>query len=99
MAKVCLILSSSGVDLKTVAAMAELAASRGSKEGAALIFTFAKGWRSFVWAITTKPSGGPVSQLKSPIPQPKAGAAAVLAMSEFKLDQLENARSAALRLQ
>jgi len=34
MAKDCLILSSSGVDLKTVAAMADLAASRGSKEGA-----------------------------------------------------------------
>jgi hypothetical protein len=94
MAKDCLILSSSGVDLKTVGAMAELAASRGTNEAAAPDFHFCKGLAEFRLGHYEEAMKWARLATNGSFPQPKACAAAVLAMSQFKLDQLDNARTA-----
>jgi eukaryotic-like serine/threonine-protein kinase len=94
MAKDCLILPSSGVDLKTVAAMADLAASRGSKEGAAPYFHFCKGLAEFRLGHYDEAMKWASLAAKGSFPQPKACALAVLAMSQFKLDQSDDARTA-----
>jgi len=94
MAKDCLILPSSGVDLKTVAAMADLAASGGSKEDVAPYFHFCKGLAEFRLGHYDEAIRWARLATKGPFPQPKACAAAVLAMSQFKLDQSDDARTA-----
>jgi tetratricopeptide (TPR) repeat protein len=94
MAKACLILPSPEVDLKVVSAMADLAVKEGKKEVAAPYFQFCKGLAEFRLghyeeAVTWARRAG-----DGPFREAKAGASAVLAMAQFELGRLEEARSA-----
>jgi len=94
MAKDCLILPSSGVDLKAVAAMADLAASRGSKEGTASYFHFCKGLAEFRLGHYEEAASCARLAAEGSFAQPKACAAAILAMSQFRMGQMDDARAA-----
>jgi serine/threonine protein kinase len=88
-AKNCLILPSSGVDLKPVAAMADLAVARGSNSTiwcckSLVEFRLGHYEESVKWAQLAA---------KSETPTVQAQALAITAMSQFKLNQLDTAQA------
>jgi hypothetical protein len=94
MAKDCLILPSSGADLEAVAALADRAVSRGSNSPAAPHFKFCKALAEFRLGHFEDAVNWANLALQGPYDYPKANAAAVIAMSQFKLSQMEKARTA-----
>ncbi|MCW1922839.1 tetratricopeptide repeat protein [Luteolibacter arcticus] len=94
MAKACLILPLPALDLKAVAAMAERAVNDGSKEVAAPYFQFCKGLAEFRLGHYEEALTWTRRAADGPFREAKAGAFTVLAMAEFKLGRLEEARAA-----
>jgi serine/threonine protein kinase len=94
MAKDCLILPSAGVDLTAVAALADVAVSRGSNATAAPYFMFCKALAEFRLGRYEEAINWASLARQGPFDCPKASAAAVMAMSQFKLNQLDKARTA-----
>jgi hypothetical protein len=92
MAKDCLMLPSAGVDLKSVAALADVAVSRGSNAPAAPYFKFCKALAEYRLGHYQAATNWAGLAIQGPFDYPKANAAAVMAMSQFKLNQLDNAR-------
>jgi hypothetical protein len=93
MAKDCLILPSAGVDLKSVAALADVAVSRGSNAPAAPFFQFCKALAEYRLGHYQAATNWAGLAIQGPFEYPRANAAAVMAMSQFKLNQLDNART------
>jgi len=93
MAKDCLILSSSGVGLKPVAAMAEFAVSQGQKEVGYTFFEICKALAEYRQGHNDEAVKW--SQLASvnPYPYSQAEAYAILAMSQYQLGQETEARA------
>jgi serine/threonine protein kinase/tetratricopeptide (TPR) repeat protein len=94
MAKDCLTLPVAGVDLKAVAALADQTMSRGATSSDLPFFQFCKGLAEFrlghheeALKFAGPATAGPRSHLK-------ASAFAVMAMSQFKLNRLDEARKA-----
>lgn len=94
MAKDCLILPSSGADLTAVAALADVAVSRGSNAPAATYFKVCKALAEFRLGHYQEASNWANLAAQSTLVYPQAEAAAIIAMSQFKLNQLDNARTA-----
>ncbi len=94
MAKDCLILPSPDLDLKAVAAMADVAIKGGSDTPAAPYFQFCKGLAEY--RLGHHEEAVKWAQLASAgsFPDVKACAKAVMAMSQFELGRLEDARGA-----
>jgi len=90
MAKNCLILPSSGVDLKVVAALADMAGTRGSNSSFRCCQALAE------FRLGHNEDAGKWAQLaaKSRASAVQAQALAITAMSQFKLNQLDKARTA-----
>jgi tetratricopeptide (TPR) repeat protein len=93
MAKDCLILPSAGVDPKSVAALADVAVSIGSNAPAATYFEFCKALAEFRLGHFPEAVNWAGLAIQGPYDYPRANAAAVMAMSKFKLNQLDNART------
>jgi hypothetical protein len=93
MAKDCLILPDSRADLTAVAALADLAATRGSNSPAAPHFKFCKALSEYRLGHYQAATNWAGLAIQGPYDYPKANAAAVMAMSQFKLNQLDNART------
>jgi eukaryotic-like serine/threonine-protein kinase len=94
MAKDCLILPSSGSDLTQVVALADLAVNRGSNLPGAPNFRFCKGLAEFRMGRYEEAIKWAGLAAAGPFSHPKACAFAVMAMSRFKLNQLDEARTA-----
>jgi len=94
MAKDCLIIPASGVDLTPIAAMADVAVSRGSNAPAAPYFLFCKSLAEFRLGHYEEAVKWAQRATASPFAHPKAGGYSVIAMSQFKLNQLNEARAA-----
>ena len=94
MAKDCLILPSSGVDLNVVAAMANLAVIGGSNSPAAPFFQCCKALAEYRQGHHQEAINWAHLAAKGPFPHSKAEAAAIIAMSQFKLNQLDEAQTA-----
>src|SRR5262249_46056250 len=97
MAKDCLILPASGVDLKQVAALADVAVSRGTNEGSMCFFQCCKALAQY--RLGNYEEAVKWAQLAAQVqfPYSQAEATAITAMSQFKLNQLDEARSALAR--
>jgi serine/threonine protein kinase len=93
MAKECLILPSTGADLKVVSALADIAVTRGSNSPALPYFQFCKSLAEFRLGRHEEAVNWARRAAGGSFLYPKASAAAVMAMSEFKLNQLEQART------
>ncbi|HEY3913400.1 MAG TPA: serine/threonine-protein kinase [Verrucomicrobiae bacterium] len=93
MAKDCLILPSAGVDLKSVAALADVAVSRGSNAAAAPYFKFCKALAQYRLGHYQAATNWAGLAIQGSFDYPRASAAAVMAMSQFRLNQLDNARA------
>jgi hypothetical protein len=94
MAKDCLIFPASGVDLTAVAAMADVAVSRGSNAPAAPYFLFCKSLAEFRLGHYEEALKWAQRPAASSFVHPKAGGYAIIAMSQFQLNQLNEARAA-----
>ena len=94
MAKDCLILPSAGVDLKAVAAMADLAATKGEGSKAYQYLQFCKALAEYRLGHYEGAADWAQLATQGPYPHAHAEAAAVLAMSQFKLNQSDKARAA-----
>ena len=92
MAKDCLILPSSGVDLKSVAALADVAVSRGSNTTFGDYFQCCKALADFRQGHFEEAAKG--ASLETTIVPLKAAALAIKAMSLFQLGRSEEARIA-----
>jgi serine/threonine protein kinase len=93
MAKDCLILPSAGVDLESVAVLADVAVSRGSNAPVAPYFDFCKALAEYRLGHYQAATNWAGLAIQGPFDYPKANAAAVMAMAQFKLNQLDNART------
>jgi len=93
MAKDCLILPSAGVDLKSVAALADVAVSGGSNAPGAPYFEFCKALAEYRLGHYQAATNWAGLAIQGPFDYPRVNAAAVMAMSQFKLNQLDNART------
>jgi hypothetical protein len=93
MAKDCLILPSAGVDLKSVAALADVAVNRGSNAPAAPYFKFCKALAEYRLGHYQAATNWAGHAIQGTFEYPSANAAAVMAMSQYKLNQLDNART------
>jgi eukaryotic-like serine/threonine-protein kinase len=94
MAKDCLILPSPGVDPKAAATLADVAVSRGSNAAAASHFKFCKGLAEFRLGHYEEAIKWAGLAAEGRSVHPKACAFAVLAMSQFKLNRFDEARTA-----
>jgi serine/threonine protein kinase len=94
MAKDCLILPSSGADLTAVAALADVAVTRGSNSVSAPFFRCCKALAEFRLGHYEEAASWAKLAAQGPLPHSQAQAAAIFAMAEFKLNQLDSARSA-----
>jgi serine/threonine protein kinase len=93
MAKDCLILSNSGVDLKAVVALADVAISRGSNTATAPYFKICKALAEFRLGHYQEAVDWARLAARGPFLYPQVDAAAVIAMSQFKLNQLDASRA------
>src|SRR4029077_8184621 len=95
MAKDCLILPRPGADLKAVRELAETAVSKGAKDTGALpFFQCCKAlaeYRLGHWEAATKWASRPATNSS---PHVRAEANAILAMAQFQLKHVEDARDA-----
>jgi hypothetical protein len=94
MAKDCLILSASGVDLRAAGALADVAVTRGSNAAVAPYFKFCKALAEFRLGHYEEAAAWARLATEGPFRYPKVGAAAVTAMSKFKLNQLADPQAA-----
>jgi serine/threonine protein kinase len=94
MAKDCLILPSSGVEPKAMAALADVAVSRGSNLPALPYFQFCKALAEFRMDHYDEAIKWAHLAARSPSRYPKATGSAIVAMSQFKLNQLDQAQAA-----
>jgi hypothetical protein len=93
MAKDCLILSNSGVDLKAVAAMSDLAVTKGKGTGPYQFFQCCKAMAEYRLGNYNEAVNWAKASAQNPFPYSQAEAYAVLAMSQFKLNQLDASRA------
>jgi hypothetical protein len=94
MAKDCSILPSSGVDQNAVAALAELAVSHSGDSSAAPYFKCAKALAEFRQSHYEEAKRWAELAGQGAFPDVNAQAAAIIAMSQFKLNQLAQAQTA-----
>jgi len=94
MAKDCMILPSSGVDLRPVAALADLAVSLGSNSASAPFFECCKALAEFRQCHYDEAVNWAHLASQGPLPHCQAEAAAIQAMSQFKLNQSDKTRAA-----
>jgi len=85
---------SSGADLTAVAALADVAVSRGSNAPVSPHFQFCKALAEFRVGHYKEAVNWANLASQGPYVYPKANAAAVMAMAQFKLNQLDKARTA-----
>jgi len=94
MAKDCLILSSAGVDLEPVAAMAEFAVTKGADASTAPFYECCKALAEYRQGHFADAVEWAERAAKNPFPYSQAEAYAILAMSQYQLKQVANARAA-----
>jgi hypothetical protein len=94
MAKDCLILPSSGVDLRTVAAMAEIAVSKGRTEPAYTFFQVCKALAEYRQGHFDEAINWAQLAAANPYPHSQAEACAILAMAQYQLRKEGDARAA-----
>jgi tetratricopeptide (TPR) repeat protein len=92
MAKDCLILPSSGVDLKAVAAMAEIAVTRGKDYGAYHFFQCCHALAQYRLGNYEESIKWAQASAQNPFPHSRAEAFAVIAMAQYKLGNHDDAR-------
>ena len=93
MTKACLILPASGVDLKTVAALADVMASRGSDTSAPPKFRLCQALAEFRLGHFEQAVNCAQPGVNSSSRHSRAHAAAIMAMSQFRLNQVDAART------
>jgi len=98
-AKDCLILPSSGVDTASVAILAEIAVARGKGEVPYTFYLCAKALSDYRQGNFQQAAARTVEILKDPFPYTQAEGSAVLAMAQFRLGQMEEARAAFAKLE
>jgi tetratricopeptide (TPR) repeat protein len=96
-AKDCLILPSSGVDLDSVAALAETAVTRGKGEAPYTFYLCAKALADYRQGKFPEAVARTLEILKDPFPYTQAEGSAVLAMAQFRMGHSEEARAALAR--
>lgn len=92
MAKDCLILDSSGVNLAPVAAMAEFAVSKGELEPAYTFFQCCKALAEYRQGHFDGAVKWAQHAAMNPFPYSRAEAYAILAMGQYRLDEVTDAR-------
>jgi hypothetical protein len=97
MAKDCLILPSAGVDLKPVAAMAEFAVTKGAGAPTAPFYQCCKALAEYRQGNFEGAMEWAERAAKNPFPYSQAEACAILAMSQYQLKQVANARAALVK--
>jgi hypothetical protein len=97
MAKDCLILPSAGVDLKPVAAMAEFAVTNGAGASTAAFYQCCKALAEYRQEHFEEAVQWAERAAKNPFPYSQAEAYAILAMSQYRLKQVANARTALVK--
>ena len=97
MAKDCLILPSAGVDLKPVAAMAEFAVTNGAGASTAPFYQCCKALAEYRQGHFEGAVAWAERAAKNPFPYSQAEAYAILAMSQYRLKQVANARTALVK--
>jgi serine/threonine protein kinase len=93
-AKDCLILSSSGADLDSVATFAETAVTFGKGERPYTFYLCTKALADYRQGKYQEAVGGTSAILKDPFPYTQAEGSAVLAMAQFRLGQTNEAHAA-----
>jgi serine/threonine protein kinase len=93
MTKACLILPSSGVDLKSVAALADVVASRGSDTSAPPRFRLCQALAEFRLGHYEQAVNCAQPGVKSSSRHSRAHATAIMAMSQFRLNHVDAART------
>jgi len=93
-AKDSLILPSSGVDLAAIAALAETAVTLGKGEGPYTFYLCTKALADYRQGKCQEALVGTAEILKDPFPYTQAEGSAVLAMAQFRLGKIEEAREA-----
>lgn len=94
MAKDCLILPSSGADLKAVGAMADVAVTRGKNSSSYSLFQCCKALAEYRQGHSNEAIEWASSAAKHSFPYSKAEAFAILAMAQFKSGRVNEARTA-----
>jgi len=98
-AKDCLILPSSGVDLDSVAALAEIAVTRGKGQAPYSFYLCTKALAVYRQGKFQEAVTRALEILKDPFPYTQAEGCAVLAMAQFRTGHSEEARAALARLE
>jgi len=96
-AKDCLILPSSGVDLDSVAALAETAVTRGKGQTPYTFYLCTKAQADYRQGKFPEAVARTLEILKDPFPYTQAEGSAVLAMAQFRMGHSEEARAALAR--
>ena len=97
--KDCLILPSSGADSNAVAALAEIAVTRGKGEVPYTFYRRTKALSDYRQGKFQQAAARTGEILKDPFPYTQAEGSAVLAMAQFRLGHTEEARDALLKLE
>src|SRR6266404_6108359 len=98
-AKDCLILPSSGADLRDVAALAEFAVTAGKGQGAYTFYLCTKARSDYRQDRFEEAVARTSVILEDPFPYTQAEGATVLAMAQFRLGRIEEARAALAKLE
>jgi len=98
-AKDCLTLPSSGVDMASVAILAEIAVARGKGEVPYTFYLCAKALSDYRQGNFQQAVARTVEILKDPFPYTQAESSAVLAMAQFRMGHSEEARDALWKLE
>ena len=98
-AKDCLILPSSGVDLDSVAALAETAVTCGKGQSPYTFYLCTKALADYRQGKFPEAVAQTLEILKDPFPYTQAEGSAVLAMAQFRMGHSEEARAALGRLE
>ncbi len=98
-AKDCLILPSSGMDMASVAILAETAVARGKGEVPYTFYLCTKALSDYRLARFQEAVERTSAIFKDPFPYTQAEGSAVLAMAQFRLGRMEEARAALAKLE
>ena len=98
-AKDCLILPSSGVDMASVAIMAETAVARGRGEVPYTFYLCTKALSDYRQGRFQEAVERTSAIFKDPFPYTQAEGSAVLAMAQFRLGRMEESRAALAKLE
>ena len=98
-AKDCLILPPSGVDLGSVAALAETAVTRGKGQAPYTFYLCTKTLADYRQGKFPEAVARTLEVLKDPFPYTQAEGSAVLAMAQFRMGHSEEAGAARARLE